>query len=216
MSMTLTTLTTAICDYVQSYETTFVNNIPGLIRQVEQQIYNMVQLPSQRKTQTGVMTVGTRFLTAPADFLSPYHMAITSPTTGEQSFLLNKDVSWIREAFPDPTSVGKPTYYGIFTQTSFILSRTPDVAYVTELSYYYYPESIVDAASGSTWLSLNYDAVLLYGCLYQAYVFLKGEPDLLGLYDNKFKEGLQMLKMLSDGRDRQDTYRTEQTRQKVM
>jgi hypothetical protein len=215
MAMSLTTLKIAIKDYVQSYEDTFVNNLDDMIRQVEHEIYNIVQLPSQRKTQTGVMTLGNRFLTAPTDFLAPYHMAITDPVSGEQSFLLNKDLSWVREAFPNPTGVGKPTYYAIFDKETFMLSKTPDVAYAVELSFYYYPESIVDAGTGITWLSTNYDMVLLHGCLVHAYMFLKGEPDLLGFYDSKFKEGLQMLKMLSDGKDRQDTYRVEKVRQKV-
>lgn len=216
MSLTYAQLATAIQDYTENFEKSFVANIPTFVRQAEQRIYNLVQLPVQRQNSTATVTVGNRFLDTPSDFLSPYHMIFYNPSTGGQKFLLYKDLGWMREAFPDPTVTGMPSYYALFKQTSFMLSQTPDLAYTVELSYYYYPPSLVDVnPSTNTWLSANYDSVLLYGCLVEAYTYMKGEADLLTLYDTKFKEALSMLKTLSDGRDEQDTYRVQKTRQRV-
>lgn len=193
------------------------------ITQAEQRIYNMIQFPSIRKNVTGQTTLGNKYLTCPDDFLAVYSMAVE--TADGQEFLLNKDVNFIRQAYPKATDTATPKYYALFGPTvssgsitnelSFILGPTPDISYEVELHYYYYPESITTVSSGQTWLGDNFDSVLLYGSLVEAYTFMKGEPDLIGLYDTKFKEALALAKRLGDGMERQDAYRSGQFRQAV-
>jgi hypothetical protein len=171
---------------------------------------------------TGSVTVGNKYLSSPQDFLAPYSLAVIS-STGDYTFLLNKDVNFIREAYPNPTSTGIPKYYALFgptisaslptTELSFILGPTPDTTYSVELHYFYYPESITTATT--TWVGDNFDSVLLYGSLVEAYTYLKGEPDLIALYDGKYKEALALAKRLGDGMERQDAYRSGQYRQQV-
>jgi hypothetical protein len=187
------------------------------ITQAEKRIYNAVQIPSLRKNVTGSTTASNKYLQCPTDFLSTFSLAAIDPTTGAYTFLLNKDVNFIREAYPKPTSTGAPKYYAIFgprsdneTELTFILGPTPDAVYSTELHYFYYPESIVTASN--TWLSDNYDPVLLYGALIEAYTFMKGESDMLALYNTKFSEAITQLKRLGDGLERQDAYRSGQAR----
>ena len=197
--------------------------INRFIEQAEQRIYNSVQFPSLRKNVTGTITVNNKYLSAPDDFLAPYSLAIYPYGGGDFTFLLNKDVNFIREAYPGPTSTGTPKYYALFGPTvsgatitnelSFILGPTPDTAYSVELHYYYYPESITTAVT--TWLGDNFDTVLLYGSLVEAYTFMKGETDLIALYDTKYKEALALAKRLGDGMERQDAYRSGQYRQAV-
>jgi len=220
--MNYTQLTAAICDYTQSFETDFVANLPVFVKQAEQRIYNSVQFPSLRKNVTGSVTPTNKYLSCPNDFLSAYSMAVID-ASGNYEYLLNKDVNFIRQAYPNPTTdVGLPKYYALFGPTvsggtisdelSFILGPTPDAAYSVELHYYYYPESITVAADGQTWLGDNFDTVLLYGSLVEAYTYLKGEADLMALYDGKYKEALAQAQRLGDGLERSDAYRSGQYR----
>jgi hypothetical protein len=187
------------------------------ITQAEKRIYNAVQIPSLRKNVTGITSTNNKYLQCPTDFLSTFSLAVIDPTTGAYTFLLNKDVNFIREAYPKPTSTGAPKYYAIFgprsdneAELTFILGPTPNAGYSTELHYFYYPDSIVTASN--TWLSDNYDPVLLYGTLVEAYIYMKGEQDMVVLYNTKFGEALTQLKRLGDGLERQDAYRSGQAR----
>lgn len=218
--MNYSELSTAIQDYTQNYETEFNNNIPVFVEQAEQRIYNSVQLPALRKNVTGNCTINNKYLACPEDFLAPYSLAVIDPVTGEYYYLLNKDVNYIRQAYPVPTATGIPKNYAIFgprlsnsNELSFILGPTPAGNYAVELHYYFYPESIV--TSGTSWLGDNFDTVLLYGSLVEAYTFMKGEQDLINLYNQKYTEALGLLKRLGDGMDRQDSYRSGQVRVQV-
>ena len=225
--MNYTQLTAAICDYTQNFEQDFVANIPVFVRQAEQRIYNTVQFPSLRKNVTGLTTANNKYLSTPSDFLAVYSLAVVDPT-GAYEFLLNKDVNFIRQAYPTPTSTGLPKYYALFGPTttndptpvitnelSIILGPTPAAAYTVELHFYYYPESITTVASGQTWLGDNFDSVLLYGALVEAITFMKGEADMVQLYNTKYTEALALAKRLGDGMERQDAYRFGQYRQPV-
>ena len=196
--------------------------VDTFIRQAEQRIYNSVQFPSLRKNVTGLTTQNLKYLSSPGDFLSVYSMAVILPT-GEYEYLLNKDVNFIRAAYPRPTDTGVPRYYALFGPTttndippvitnelSFLLGPTPDNQYGVELHYYYYPESIVTA--GTTWLGDNFDSVLLYGTLLEAYTFMKGEPDVIAGYQKRYDEALFLAKRLGDGLERSDAYRSGQFR----
>jgi hypothetical protein len=183
------------------------------IQQAEQRVNNSVQIPVQRKNVTGLTTAGNKYLNVPTDWLSTFSLAVIHPVTQEQTFLLNKDVEYIRECYPPPDTLGTPKYYAIFDNTTFIVGPTPDVGYNMELHYYGYPTSIVNA--GTSWLGDNFDSVLLYGALLEAYTFMKGEPDVIQNYMARYNEALMMLKQLGEGKDRQDTYRTMQARIQV-
>ena len=196
--------------------------IDTFIQQAEQRIYNSVQFPSIRKNVTGNLTSGNKYLSAPDDFLSVYSLAVID-ASGNYEYLLNKDVNFIRQAYPNPTSdTGLPKYYALFGPTvnvsavtdelSFIVGPTPDASYSVELHYYYYPESITVAADGRTWLGDNFDSVLLYGSLVEAYTFMKGEADMIQLYNAKYMEALALAKRLGDGLERSDAYRSGQSR----
>jgi len=222
--MNYTELTAAICDYTQNFEQDFVANIPVFVQQAEQRIFNTVQFPSIRKNVTGTMSANNKYLSCPGDFLATYSLAVID-ALGNYEYLLNKDVNFIRQAYPTPTATGTPKYYALFGPTtagtvitdelSFILGPTPNAAYSVELHYYYYPESITVAADGRTWLGDNFDSVLLYGSLVEAITFMKGEADMVALYDGKYKEALILAKRLGDGMERQDAYRSGQYRQAV-
>ena len=193
--------------------------INRFIEQAEQRIYNSVQFPSIRKNVTGSTTSGNKYLACPDDFLAVYSMAVID-ADGAYEYLLNKDVNFIRQAYPTPTDTAIPKYYALFgpqsslnTELTFILGPTPDSVYTMELHYYYYPESITTA--GTTWLGDNFDSVLLYGSLVEAYTFMKGEADIITGYDMKYKEALALAKRLGDGMERQDAYRSGQFRQAV-
>jgi hypothetical protein len=222
--MNYTELSDAIQAYTQNFEGEFVANIPVFVQQAEQRIYNTVQFPSLRKNVVGVTTTSNKYVSCPPDFLSAYSLAIVD-ALGNYEYLLNKDVNFIRQAYPNPASAGLPKYYAIFGPTttntnppnltdelSFILGPTPDAAYTVELHYYFYPESITVAADGQTWLGDNFDTVLLYGSLVEAYTFMKGEADMLALYEGKYKEALGLAKRLGDGLERSDAYRSGQAR----
>ena len=273
-------LTAAIEDYTENTFT--ATELSIFVKQAEQRIYNMVQLANLRKNQTGTITSGNKYLSAPNDFLSTYSLAVytyANPTAtgtsdeftivvssaadivvgqqvsgsgigsgaqvaeingttvtlsvansstvsgsivfqGNYLYLLDKDVNFIREVYPNPNSKAEPKYYAIFgpqsndvNELSFILGPTPDQTYKAELHYYYYPESIVDA--GTSWLGDNFDSALLYGSLVEAYTFMKGEQDMMVLYDTKYKEAMALLKNLGDGKQRSDTYRDGQVKVKV-
>ena len=189
---------------------TSVEQINTFIELAEERVYNSVQIPAIRKNQTGYMTQGNKYLSLPSDWLATFSLAVINPTTSAQSFLLNKDVNFIREAFPVPSDTGTPTHYAQFTDSSLILGPTPDASYQVELHYYYYPETIVTA--GSTWLGNNFETVLLYGALREAAVFIKAEADMVANYEGKYQESLGLLKQLGDGKDRRDAYRSGQVR----
>ena len=216
--MTYAELKQAIQDFSESYEPSFIANLDLFIEQCEKRVYNSVQIPVLRKNVMGAMTTSNKYLSCPDDFLSVYSIAVVN-STGDYSYLLDKDVSYMREAYPRPTDVGLPRYYGIFgpqsanlSELSIILAPTPDANYPVELHYYYYPESITTASSGTTWLSDNYDPVLLYGSLREAIIYMKGEQDMVGYYEQKFQEALAQLKRLCDGLERGDAYREGQTK----
>jgi hypothetical protein len=233
--MTYTELITAIQTYTENTfpsttlaDGTVVSSTTQLnrfIEQAEQRIYNSVQFPSLRKNVTGSVTTSNKYLSCPDDFLSTYSLAVIDPATGAYTYLLNKDVNFIREAYPIPTDTGTPKYYALFGPTvssstitnelSFIVGPTPDASYSVELHYYYYPVSITLASSGQTWLGDNFDTVLLYGSLVEAYVYMKGEADVMAFYDTKYKEALALAKRLGDGLERGDAYRDGQTKIKV-
>jgi hypothetical protein len=221
--MTYAELVTAIQTYTENTfpSTTLADGtvvssttqIDRFIEQAEQRIYNSVQFPSLRKNVTGTITSANKYLSCPDDFLSTYSLAVVDGT-GAYEYLLNKDVNFIRQAYPNPTTdVGIPKYYALFGPTvngsgtitnelSFIVGPTPDASYTVELHYYYYPESISVTADGRTWLGDNFDTVLLYGSLVEAYTYMKGEADMMALYDGKYKEALALAKRPGDGRVR--------------
>lgn len=187
--------------------------VDRFIKQTETRVYNLVQFPSLRKNVTGVTTNGNKYLACPADFLSVYSMAVVSLTTGNYEYLLNKDVNFIRAMYPNPNTGGIPRYYALFgpvsnqeSELTFILGPTPNNAFTVELHYFYYPETIVTA--GTTWLGDNFDPILFYGSLVEAAVYMKQEPDLIALYDGKFKEAIALAQRLGDGLEKTDAYRT--------
>jgi hypothetical protein len=236
--MTYTELVAAIQSYTENqFPTTYLadnttvsstTQINTLIEQAEQRIYNSVQFPSIRKNQYSLITANNKYVSLPNDFLAVYSLALVTGVTGANldtgtfEYLLNKDANFIRQAYPAPNSTGEPKYYALFGPTivssaitnelSLILGPTPDAAYYVELHYYYYPESITTVASGQTWLGDNFDTVLLYGSLVEAYTYMKGETDMIALYDTKYKEALALAKRLGDGMERQDAYRSGQVR----
>lgn len=186
--------------------------IAVFVRQAEERIYNSVQLLELRKNVTGNVTAGNQYLTVPSDWLANFSLAVIDES-GAYEYLLNKDVNFIREAFPAPDSLGKPTHYAMFDQDSYILGPTPDDNYDVELHYFYYPPSIVDA--GTSWLGDNYESALLYGSLLEAYTFMKGETDVIQNYESRYGQSLAMLKQLGEGKNRQDMYRNQQVRYPV-
>jgi hypothetical protein len=217
--MNYAALSTAIQAYTENTEASFIAEIPVFVQQAEQRIYNSMQFPSIRKNVTGATSASNKYLGCPSDFLAVYSMAVVDGT-GAYEYLLNKDVNFIRQAYPIPTETGLPRYYALFgpqsndvNELSFILGPTPDATYTVELHYYYYPPSIVTA--GTTWLGDNFDSVLLYGSLVEAYTYMKGEQDMMALYNGKYQEALGLAKRLADGMERQDAYRSGQFRQKV-
>lgn len=207
-----------LCINIQDVcENTFTQDQLALFtRQSEQKIYNTVQLANLRKNVTGNLSSNNKYLSAPTDFLSVYSLAVVEPN-GDYHYLLNKDVNFIREAYPTAADVGLPKHYAIFgprsddvNELTFILGPTPNAAYVAELHYYYYPESIVTA--GETWLGDNFDSALLNGALVEAIRFMKGEQDMVALYQSMFNDALLLLKNLGDGKQRMDAYRDGQLR----
>ena len=204
---------------------TSTEQINLFIKQAEERIYNSVQIPALRKNVTGVTAIGNKYLSCPNDFLSVFSMAVIDGD-GNYEYLLNKDVNYLRAAYPNPNATGLPQYYALFGPTvttgvitdelSFILAPTPDSVYNVELHYYYYPESITVAADGRTWLGDNYSPVLLYGALVEGYTFMKGEADMISQYEKKYQEAMSQLNRLGTGLERGDAYRDGQAKIKVM
>jgi len=197
---------------------TSTEQVNTFITQAEQRIYNTIQFPSLRKNVTGTLTANNKYLSCPTDFLAVYSMAVINTDTS-YTFLLNKDVNFIREAYPTPTDTGTPAYYALFgpvstneAELTFILGPTPNSAYTMELHYFYYPESITTTASGTTWLGDNIDSVLLYGSLVEGYTFMKGEADIISFYEKKYQDAMMLAKRLGDGMERRDAYRSGQAR----
>ena len=201
--MTYAELLAAIQDYANNTESAFVAAIPTFVKQAEQRIYRSVNLPVNRKNQAGNMTDGNAYLTMPTDFLLPLSLSITS--SSNQIFLLNKDANFIRSTYPNASTKGTPKYYATFASDTFIIGPTPDADYVTELHYYYQPASIVDTSP--SWLGTNADTVLLYGSLVEAYTYMKGDADMMQLYQQRYQEALDLLKMQAEGRMTGDEYR---------
>ena len=228
--MNYTQLTNAICDYTQNFDQDFIDNIPVFVQQAEERIFNTVQFPALRKNQFSLITANNKYVSLPNDFLSVFSLALVTGVvganldTGTYEYLLNKDVNFIRQAYPSPNDTGEPKYYALFgptilnsaitTELSLILGPTPDAGYYVELHYFYYPESI--ATAGTSWLGDNYDPVLLYGSLVEAITFMKGEADMVALYNGKYTEALAQAKRLGDGLERGDAYRDGQYKQKVI
>jgi hypothetical protein len=215
--MNYSELTTAIQDYTEN--TFSATELATFVKQAEQRICNTVQFPVLRKNVTGNTTINIKYVDCPSDFLSVHSLAVVDGS-GNYEYLLDKDVNFIRQAYPSPTATGIPKYYALFgpqstdaKELAFILGPTPNASYVIELHYYYYPESIVTA--GTSWLGDNVDSVLLYGALVEAYTYMKGEQDLIALYNTKYGEALAMAKRLGDGLERQDSYRSGQVRTPV-
>ena len=200
-------LTQAILDYTESYEQTFIDNVPLFVQQCEERVYNAVQIPAIRKNQTGNFTQSDKYLALPSDYLASFSMAVIL-ADGSQEFLIDKDVNFIRQAYPNPTDEGVPRYYAQFEPYTYIIGPTPDDNYQVELHYYYYPQSIVTA--GTSWLGDNFETVLLYGSLREAVIFQKGESDMVTYYESKYQESLALLRELGDGKDRRSAYRDGQ------
>lgn len=200
---------------IQSYtENQFqVADINTFIEEAEQRVYNTVQLPALRKNVTGNVTANNKYLSSPSDWLATFSLAVID-ADGNYTYLLDKDVNFIRSAYPQPTDTGLPIYYALFDQNTFILGPTPDAAYEMELHYFYYPASIVVA--GTSWLGDNFDSVLLYGSLLEAYTYMKGEADVIAQYQKRYDEALALLKELGDGKNRRDAYRNGQVRVPVV
>ena len=216
--MTYTELVTLVSDYCENtFPTVDMNTF---IKQAEQRIYNTVQLANLRKNVTGTISANNKYLSCPDDFLSVYSLALFPVGGGEYLFLLNKDVNFMREAYPNPTTTGKPKHYAIFgpqsanvNELSFMIGPTPSLTYSAELHYYYYPESIVTA--GTTWLGDNFDSALLYGTMCEAITYIKGEADMVKLYNDRYVQSIALLKNLGDGKQRGDAYRDGQVRVSV-
>lgn len=207
--MNYTELVAAIQSYTEDeYPTADINLF---IRQAEERIFNSVQIPDLRKNVTGTMTAGNKYLNVPSDWLATFSLAVID-TDNSYTYLLNKDVNFIRESFPDTDNTfwKKPEYYAVFDDTTFILGATPDAAYSSELHYYYYPQSIVVA--GTSWLGDNFDSTLLYGSLLEAATYLKADADTITNYNNRYKEAMDLIQNLGEGKNRRDAYRSGQAR----
>ena len=205
MAWTYTTLKSAMQDYLQNTETTFVNDLATIITQAENRILKSVQLPDFRKNTTGTMTSGNAYLATPTDFMAPYSLALDN---SGYEYLLYKDVNFIREAYPVSSTTATPKYYSMFDDDSFILGPTPDSSYAVELHYFYKPTSITASGDGTSWLGDNAETVLLYGCLIEGYTFMKGEQDMLAVYQKQYEDAMTNLKSLGEGYSTTDNYRS--------
>ena len=205
--MNYTELSDAIKDYANNTETAFSDAISTFIKQAEQRIYRSVNLPVNRKNQSGDITDGNKYLSMPSDLLFPLSLSIYDRDTvdSNQIFLLNKDANFIRATYPNASTEGVPKYYGVFDSDTFIIGPTPNTNYSAELHYYYQPASIV--TSTTSWLGTNADTVLLYGSLVEAYTYMKGEPDMMQVYQQRYQEALSLLKVQAEGRMTGDEYR---------
>jgi|TARA_B100000212_G_scaffold159478_2_gene119824 hypothetical protein len=207
--MNYTEITNAIKEYTDNTETTFVNNIPNFVRQTEERIYRSILIPELRKNVTTSLTTSNRFLAKPTDFLAVFSIAVVDGSSN-YSFLLPKDVNFIREAYPATATSGLPVYYSLFDGDNFLIAPTPDSTYTVQLHYYYDPPSIV--TSSTSWLGDNAEATLLYGTLVEAYTFMKGEADIISFYKTRYDEAMAGLQQLADGRNKRDSYRNGEPR----
>ena len=205
MAFTFTTLKTAIQDYTENTESTFVSQLSRFILNAEERILKECQLDDFRKNVTGSTTQSTKFLTKPTDFLSPFSLSVVNSSDNE--FLQYKHTTFIQDYTPDPSTTGVPKYYGDWDENSFILAPTPDDDYTMELHYFYRPQSITASSDGTSWLGTNAELCLLYGSLMEAYTFMKGEAELLTLYNSRFQESIEWLKNLGEGKQSADQYR---------
>ena len=212
MSFTLTTLTSSIQEWTQNDEATFVAEIPFFIKNAEERIFKVVDLDYFRKNVTGSMTSGNKFLEKPSDYLATFSLSYVN-SSSQNVFLLQKDVNYIQEFTPNPSTTGSPRFYSSFDVDTFIVAPTPDTSYAVELHYYYRPASLTTDDSGTTWISTNAPDALLYASLVEAYTFMKGENDLIQLYNTRYVEALSRLKVYAEGRNYSDSYRDGQVRQ---
>jgi hypothetical protein len=206
MAFTYAQLKTAIQDYTENTETSFVTNLPTFIRAAEDRIFKLVDLEIFRKNATSALTTSDPYLSVPSDYLASFSLSITNGSSKE--FLLQKDVNYLQEYNPNPATTGTPKYYAFFDKDNFIIAPTPDSNYVVELHYYYRPASLTAGAeSGTTWLSDNAPNALLYGALVEAYIYMKGEQDMLQMYEKQFTEAMTRIKDLAEARENSDAYR---------
>ena len=213
MAFTFTTLKTAIQDYTQNTETTFTDQLTRFILNSEERILKECQLDVFRKNSQGTVTSSNRFLPKPTDFLAPFSLSVINSSKNE--VLLYKHVTFLQDYTPNTSTTGVPQYYADFDDTTFLLAPTPDDGYTMELHYFYRPQSITESSDGTSWLGTNAELALLYGALGEAYTFMKGEQDLLGLYNSRFQESLQWLKNLGEGENSRDQYRYDSLRRDV-
>jgi len=213
MAFTFTTLKTAIQDYTQNTETTFTGQLSRFIVNSEERILKECQLDVFRKNVSGSLTSDIKFLTKPTDFLAPFSLSVI--VSSENKFLLYKQVTFLQDYTPNPATTGEPLYYGDWNDETLLIAPTPDSAYNVELHYFYRPQSITASSDGTSWLGTNAELALLYGALVEAYTFMKGEQDLLSLYNNRFMEAIQWLKNLGEGKQTRDEYRYDRVRKDV-
>ena len=213
MAFTFSTLKTAIQDYTDNAETTFVNNLTRFILNAEERILKEVQLDVFRRNSQGTTTSSQKFLSKPSDFLAPFSLSVVNGYDNE--FLLYKHVTFLQDFTPDPTTTGIPLYYGDWNDTTFLLAPTPSTALTMELHYFFRPTSISSTSDGTSWLGDNAELALLYASLVEAYTFMKGEADLLTFYNNRYFEALQGLKRLGEGQQTTEEYRYDRVRQPV-
>lgn len=210
MSFTYGQLKQAIQDYTENDETSFVNNLPVFIRSAEERILKNVQLSLFRKNATATTTSGNKYLVCPSDFLAPFSLSLAG-ADGDKFFVEFKDPSFVQTYTPDGTTTGAPRYYSQFDVDNFILGPSPDAAYTAELHYFYRPLSLTDSTltdNDTSWLSVNAELALLYGCLIEAYIYMKGEQDVMTMYNQRFQEALVGIKMLGEAKETTDEYRT--------
>mgnify|MGYP003117821723 CR=1 FL=1 len=212
MSFTLTTLTSSVQEWTQNDESTFVAEIPFFIKNAEERIFKTVDLDYFRKNVTGSATSGNKFLEKPSDYMATFSLSLIN--SGANVFLLQKDVNFLQEYHPDPSVTGTPKYYAQFDVNTFILAPTPNADFTAELHYYYRPTSLTDDLNGTTWISTNAPDALLYGTLVEAYTFMKGEKDLLDLYNGRYLESIARLKNYAEGRNYSDSFREGLVRQR--
>ena len=214
MAFTFTTLKTAIQDYTQNSETTFVNNLSRFIINAEERIFKEVQLDVFRKNVNGDLTSGNKFLTNPTDYLSTFSLSIIN--SSENVFLLRKHPTFLQDYTPNPSTTGVPQYYADFDETTFIVAPTPSSALTAELHYYHKPTSITATSDGTSWLGTNAELALLYASLVEAYTFMKGEADMFQIYNARYQEALAYLKNLGEGKNTRDEYRYDKLRKEVI
>ena len=210
--MNYTQLVAELQSYAENQFTT--EDINTFITQAEERIFNSVQIPDLRRNQIGTTTAANKYLSVPSDWLATYSLAVIDPATNVYTFLINKDVNFIRESFPDTDAAfyGKPEYYAIFDDETFIMGPTPDINYQAELHFFYYPTSITTSATGLSWLGDNFSSVLLYGSLLEAATFMMAEEDVMNNYNKRYAEALQLITGLGEGKNRRDAYRSGQER----